>query len=213
MHAGDLVTNRRFAKGRVSVCSADSFTCPLMLLRFLSFIFACSLAHSQVVINELAAASSDRLLRWTAAGEPRIGTGIPWHDDLFSDATWLTGALPAGYGSTVSTNLQTAMVNKTPSCYFRKSFTVSGAQAAMTQPLTLQIDCNDGFVAYINGVEVARANAGAAQHFLFAGQPAYNNVTGAGVVALASKFLSLPNSTSCSKFCTPTIWPALATLA
>lgn len=52
----------------------------------------------------------------------------------------------------------------------------------MTQPLTLQVDCDDGFIAYINGVEVARANTGAAQHFLYAGQPAYNKVVGAGVV-------------------------------
>ncbi|MEK0450986.1 MAG: hypothetical protein RL088_3254 [Verrucomicrobiota bacterium] len=153
-----------------------------MLLRYLSFLAACSVVHSQVVINEFAAASSDRLLTWTANGTPRMGTGIPWYDLQYSDSFWQTGALPAGYGSTVSTNLQTAMVNKTQTCYFRKTFTVSQAQSEMTQPLTLQVDCNDGFIAFINGVEVARANAGAPQHFMYAGQPAYNNVTGAGVV-------------------------------
>ncbi len=153
-----------------------------MLFRYLSFIFASSFCYSQVVINEFAAASSDRLLTWSANGTPRLGTGIPWYDALYSDSFWQTGSLPAGYGSTVSTNLQTAMVNKTQTCYFRKTFTVSQAQSEMTQPLTLQIDCDDGFVAYVNGVEVARANAGAAKHFMFASQPAYNNVTGAGVV-------------------------------
>ena len=179
----------RYVLGNYGLCGMGKF-CMFrrlslflaMILRYLSFAFLCSVAQSQVVINEFAAASSDRLLRWTADGSPRLGTGIPWQDSAFLDAGWLTGTLPAGYGSTVSTNLQTAMVNKTPSCYFRKSFTVSPAQAALTQPLTLQVDCNDGFVAYINGVEVARANAGAAQHFLFAGQPAYNKVVGSGVV-------------------------------
>ncbi len=153
-----------------------------MIFRSIAFAVACSVAHGQVVINEMAAASSDRLLTWTADGTPRMGTGIPWYDAQYSDSFWQTGALPAGYGSTVSTNLQTPMVNKTQTCYFRKTFTVSPAQAEMTLPLTLQVDCNDGFIAFINGVEVARANAGAAKHFMYAGQPAYNNVAGSGVV-------------------------------
>ena len=153
-----------------------------MILRFLSFVIACTVAHSQVVINEMAAASSDRLLTWSDGGTPRLGTGIPWFDAQYSDSFWQTGTLPAGYGSTVATNLQTAMVGKTQTCFFRKTFTVSQAQSEMTQPLTLQVECDDGFVAYVNGVEVARANAGAAKHFMFASQPAYNNVSGAGVL-------------------------------
>ncbi len=152
-----------------------------MILRFLSLAFACSVAHSQVVINEFAAASSDRLLRWTADGSPRLGTGIPWQDSAFSDTAWLTGTLPAGWGTSVATNLQAAMQNKTPSAYFRKTFSVSPAQAALTAPLTLQVEADDGFVAFINGVEVARANAGGVKHFVYAAQAAYNAAAAAGV--------------------------------
>ncbi len=152
-----------------------------MIFRSFVFALACSVSFGQVVINEFAAASSDRLLQWTADGSPRLGTGIPWHDPVFSDAPWLTATLPAGWGSTVATNLQAAMQNKTPSAYFRKSFSVSQAQSEMTTPLTLQLEADDGFIAFINGVEVARANAGGAKAFIYAAQPAYNAVAGAGV--------------------------------
>ena len=138
-----------------------------------------------MVINEFAAASSDRLLRWQADGTPRMGSGVAWMESGFSDAAWSTGGVPMGWGSSVTTNLQSAMLNKTPTLYLRKAFTVSAAQAAMTQPLTLQVDADDGFVAFINGVEVARANAGGAKHFVYAGQPAYNPVAGTGIVEYA----------------------------
>ena len=142
------------------------------------------LARGQVVINEVSSASSERLLQWTASGVPRLGSGIPWNDNAFPETGWLSGALPAGWGSTVGTNLQTAMQSKTPSLYLRKSFTVTAAQAASTNPVVLAVDFDDGFVAYLNGVEVARANCGAAGQFLYAAQPAYNVNTATGLAEI-----------------------------
>ena len=170
---------------------------PIMIFRSIAFAFACSVSFGQVVINEFAAASSDRLLRWTSDGSPRLGTGIPWQDSVFSDTGWLTGTLPAGWGTTVATNLQSAMLNKTPSAYFRKTFSVSQAQSEMTAPVTLQVEADDGFIAFINGVEVARANTGGAKAFIFAAQPAYNAVAGAGVqeyALAAANTLLLPGN-------------------
>ncbi len=141
-------------------------------------------APGQVVINEVVAASSERLLQWTAGGVPQVGSGVAWNANAFAEPGWLSGALPAGWGSAVGTNLQTAMQNKTPALYLRKSFTVTAAQAASANPLVLQVEYDDGFVAYLNGVEVARYNCGAPGHFMYAAQTAYNVGTGAGLTEL-----------------------------
>ena len=129
------------------------------LVLTLGLIAFALLARGQVVINEVSSASNERLLQWTAGGVPRLGSGIPWNGNAFPETGWLSGALPAGWGTAVGTNLQTAMQNKTPSLYLRKSFTVTAAQAASTNPVVLAVEYDDGFVAYLNGVEVARSEA------------------------------------------------------
>ena len=153
----------------------------LSFLTLLMSLLAGSSGMAQVIINEMASASNERMLKWSAAGVPTLGTGINWNASNFIDTAWSSGNLPAGWGSTVSTNLQTAMLNKTPTVYFRKTFTVNATDAARTTPLVLQVDYDDGFVAYLNGVEIARKNAGPPNHFLYVGQPAYNPNTSAGL--------------------------------
>jgi hypothetical protein len=59
------------------------------------------------------------------------------------------------------------MYNKNGTCYIRIPFTVSSNQLAAIKNLTLNIRYDDGFVAYINGVEVQRA--------LFTGTPTWNS--------------------------------------
>ena len=65
-----------------------------------------------------------------------------------------------GYRSLIGTDLQTQMLGVNASAYVRIPFTV--ADAAQLQSLTLKAKYDDGFVAYINGVEVASRNAPAA---------------------------------------------------
>lgn len=57
----------------------------------------------------------------------------------------------------MATNLEAAMKNKNASVYVRIPFTVTDPTALET--LTLSLAYDDGFVAYLNGVEVARDNA------------------------------------------------------
>ena len=114
-----------------------------------------------VVINEFMAASSDRLLSWSTNDVPHLGSGVPWQAPEYVDSSWSTGNLPAGYGfPAMSTDLTAAMSNQAPSLYLRKEFQVTTEQASSTNQLNLPVDCDDGFVAYINGHEVARANCG-----------------------------------------------------
>src|SRR6185436_8198889 len=99
---------------------------PLMMLRFALLLIAtlagASTVQAQVIINEFAAASSDRLLHWLPDGTPRMGSGVAWMETGFSDAAWTTGAVPMGWGTSVTTNLQSAMLNNTPTLYLRKNF-------------------------------------------------------------------------------------------
>jgi hypothetical protein len=140
-------------------------------------------AQGAVLINELFASPSDLQLSYRTNGIPQIGSGLGWWDPDFGDGKWLSGNLPAGFGyGGLAMDLTAAMKGKTPSLYLRKEFYITPEQASLTDPLVLAIDYNDGFVAYLNGREVARANCGATNRFMFAGQPAYNVSTTAGMV-------------------------------
>jgi hypothetical protein len=140
-------------------------------------------AQGGVVINEFMAGSSDRRLSWSTNDVAQLGSGVSWKVPEFVDSSWSTGNLPAGYGFTgLSTDLTSTMSNQSPSLYLRKEFQVTPDQAASSNQLNLPIDCNDGFVAYINGREVARSNCGPTNHFMYASQPAYNVNTNTGNV-------------------------------
>jgi hypothetical protein len=145
-----------------------------------SLIHAFGAVRADIVINEVVAAASDRLLQWDAAGNPRVGTGTPWQGPTYNDAGWQTGAGPLGYGTfsngslVFGTNVATQMQYLTPTLYLRKTFTVSADDALRTESLQLPIVYNDGFICYINGVEVARRWAGPARQFHYRDQPAYN---------------------------------------
>lgn len=134
-----------------------------------------SLATAGVLINEFMAAASEQRLSWDADGVPSLGSGIPWMDPDFNPVNWGNAYLPAGYGfSGLSTVLTTQMKDKACSLFLRKHFVVDAEASGAENPLILSVQFNDGFVAYLNGREVARANAGHTNQFLHASQPAYN---------------------------------------
>lgn len=71
------------------------------------------------------------------------------------------GASPlalAGYGSLVGTDVGAAMRGANASAYIRMPFPVAALPAFDSLQLRVQYDA--GFIAYLNGVEVARRNAG-----------------------------------------------------
>ena len=83
---------------------------------------------------------------------------VPWAKTTYLETGWVQGAGPigqgvAGLGTTVS-----GVVGVTPSLYTRIVFNVTDIQAADATALQLLIDYDDSYVAYINGVEVSRAN-------------------------------------------------------
>jgi hypothetical protein len=94
----------------------------------------------------------------------------------FNDSSWtlVTGSpggvgyeRSSGYQNYISLDLGAQMYNGNNSCYIRIPFTIDSAQADSFNFMRLGVRYDDGFVAYLNGTEVARRN--------FTGTPAWNS--------------------------------------
>ncbi len=162
------------------------------LLRALSAALLCQFLcmapalHAQVVINEMSSVQSDRLLQKTSSGLKKLGNLTAWHELGFSvPGWWQVGTSPFGFGYTQTTNLQASMQGITPVVYLRREFPATALQAGSTQQVELQIDYDDGFIAFLNGVEVARRNTGATGSFGWHHQEAFNVHAASGVETIS----------------------------
>ncbi len=79
-----------------------------------------------------------------------------WADVLFDDSAWLSGPGGWGYGDGDDMTVLGDMPDNYLSIYVRRSFYVSNPGALSS--LTLAVDYDDAFVAYLNGVEIGRDN-------------------------------------------------------
>ncbi len=79
---------------------------------------------------------------------------LNWTELEFDDTGWQTGASGFGYGD----NDDATVVESTISLYIRKVFNVQDLSQIITG--VLHVDYDDGFVAYLNGIEIARENIG-----------------------------------------------------
>jgi parallel beta-helix repeat protein len=77
---------------------------------------------------------------------------------------WLSGPGGFGYGDGDDATLLTDMSNGYTTVYIRQAFTIT-EPVDPTMHLQLIMDWDDGFIAYLDGVEIARFNAGAAGAF------------------------------------------------
>ncbi len=77
-----------------------------------------------------------------------------WTKPGFSDSAWETGPSGFGYADNDDATVLTDMEDNYVSVYIRKEF--SASQLSPSQPVELVIDYDDGFIAYLNGQEVAR---------------------------------------------------------
>ncbi|MBN1672855.1 MAG: lamin tail domain-containing protein [Kiritimatiellae bacterium] len=89
-----------------------------------------------------------------------IDLGSAWRATAYGDGDWEDGNAPLGYaypevGTTVSHGDNPA--EKHITTYFRKMFTLGVTPSGITA-LTLRARYDDGFVAYLNGQEVARGS-------------------------------------------------------
>ena len=82
---------------------------------------------------------------------PKTEPDANWRLSSFDDSSWKTGKSGFGMGD----NDDATVVVVTKSIFIRKKFTI--ANAASVRQLLLHMDYDDGFVAYMNGVEIARS--------------------------------------------------------
>ena len=73
-----------------------------------------------------------------------------WTKSNFDDSSWSEGNTGIGYGDEDDETI----ISNTISLYMRKTFEIE--DVSLVSRAVLDIDYDDGFVAYINGVEVAR---------------------------------------------------------
>lgn len=99
-----------------------------------------------------------------------------WRELSFNDSTWLTGKTPLYFGGNISSGtVLSDMRYRYSTVYLRKKFSL---KSGTYEKLSLNALCDDGFIVWVNGEEVARFNAGA-------GEQPYNAVSTA-IVSRAS---------------------------
>ena len=99
---------------------------------------------------------------FVGTSEASVPTGA-WRTNGFNDATWLAGNAPVGYPSAGATGLEATLQTALPTstaggytCVFlRKTFVVTNPADIVS--LTLQVQYDDGYAAWINGTEIGRS--------------------------------------------------------
>lgn len=82
---------------------------------------------------------------WDRGGD----LGTAWREAAFDDVAWSVGDGPLGYGEPyIESELATGSITT----YFRTHFTADSAQRG----LQMKVRYDDGFIAYLNGHEIAR---------------------------------------------------------
>jgi len=93
---------------------------------------------------------------------PTADLGMKWAAPEFNDSAWLAATDSVGYDSNTNsaaktgTNLRDRMFGRNASVFLRAPFDVADPSF---ETLRLRLRYEDGFVAYLNGWEVARRNA------------------------------------------------------
>ena len=118
----------------------------IFLLAFLPFItFSQNIDHWETVVFD-----NDIWKYLEGTYEPDTN----WRKLAFNDASWLQGQGGVGYGD----GDDNTIVNSVTSLYLRKNFAI--IDTSEVAAAILHVDYDDAFVAYLNNVEIARANIG-----------------------------------------------------
>lgn len=103
-----------------------------------------------------------RIVRVSRTPDPDLsGSGNQGNSDeaavLSLGEVVVEGVVGSDFGQYIRTDIQPQMLNQNASAFVRLPFVLTNAVAP--DRLTLQMRYDDGFIAYLNGVEVARRNA------------------------------------------------------
>jgi hypothetical protein len=83
---------------------------------------------------------------------------VLWGTTSYVDTGWTQATGPIGQGAAGVATTVGGVVGQTPSLYVRHVFNATATDVSNPAALQLLADWDDGFVAYLNGVEIARSN-------------------------------------------------------
>jgi hypothetical protein len=155
-----------FVRGRDRAPRADLAPLDVVRLGLALIALAASVSAARADVSLIARNS---MWKWdTTTTDP----GTSWRDAGFSDAGWPSGPGALGYGDPwILTTVPYGPDpnNKYRTTYFRRHFNLAVPTASVAR-LILEANYDDGFVAYLNGVEIARRAmpAGAITYSTFA---------------------------------------------
>ncbi len=89
---------------------------------------------------------------------PSSPDATAWRGREFDDAAWEAGPTSIGYGDDDDATVLDDMPGNYVAVYARQSFEL--VDPARASSLLLAVDWDDCFICYLNGIEIARANAG-----------------------------------------------------
>jgi hypothetical protein len=131
-----------------------------MIHRFWLSLAFCCLVHPLCAADLFPTGSSWRFLRGT--NEASLPDTTQWRRLNFTDTAFATAPAPFWYGDVYPGGTQlNGMQNSYTCIYLRKTFNVSNA--AEIQALQFGAFCDDGFIMWINGVELVRYNVAAGE--------------------------------------------------
>jgi hypothetical protein len=100
--------------------------------------------------------SPGQIWRFFKGTEPPSNPPEAWKDINFDDSNWQTGPGGFGFGDNDDATVLDDMRGNYLSVYIRKEF--SASSQSPDDVIALEIDYDDGFIAYLNGNEIARAH-------------------------------------------------------
>ena len=144
------------------------------LLILVSVLILQVTSFSDVIINEISTKQTERALRWDEKNQPFSGTWPAWWMREYDNSEWRSGRTPIGYDlGNIRTNVKDSLNGISPSLYVIKKFQVGKEDSSSLRPLLLRINYNDGFIAWLNGKEIARANNGIKNSHIYWDQVSY----------------------------------------
>ena len=142
---------------------------PRTIRILIAMVALCEMAAGRAHAQGVTLVEQGSTMRYKAnATNP--GIGLTWTAEAFSDASWTAGSYGVGYDTAGPPNalalISSTVPSGTSSVYTRASFFI--ADPAQVSNLFVAADWDDGWIAWINGVEVYRSPQ------MPAGTPAWN---------------------------------------
>ncbi|MBN1443360.1 MAG: CotH kinase family protein, partial [Planctomycetes bacterium] len=100
-------------------------------------------------------AAGDEWSYWKGTSHPS-GGDLSWTEIGFDDSEWPVGPSGFGYGDGDDATLLDDMQGSYSTVFIRRRFAAGDVSGVLA--LFLSVDYDDGFVAYLNGAEIARSN-------------------------------------------------------